>query len=309
MTAEPDSSLDALMRRVNARLEALMPPVLAGQPALGEAMRDSVLAPGKRLRPMMTLVVAEDLGGPSDAALDAGCALEMVHAASLILDDLPCMDDAEMRRGRPALHRAHGEDVAVLAAIAILSGAFGTLARVEELAPARRGEAVAVLAEAVGTRGLVAGQFQDLRGGRGQRPLAEIADANGLKTGSLFTAAVELGAVAAEASEAVRADLRAFAAEIGLAFQLLDDLLDGAPSAVSIGKDVGKDQGKSTIVSMIGPTQVRRHIERHVAAAEARLDAVFGPGSRLHAMVAAIFAGSIPEAAADEPVLEHEAAR
>lgn len=289
-----------------------MPPVLAGQSALDRAMRDSVLAPGKRLRPIMALLVAEDLGGAADAALDAGCALEMVHAASLILDDLPCMDDAELRRGRPALHREHGEDVAVLAAIALLSAAYGTLARIETLAAERRGEAVSILADAVGTSGLVAGQFQDLRGGRGQRRVAEIADANGLKTGSLFTAAVELGAVAAGADAATRHDLRAFAIEIGLAFQLLDDLLDGGPSAVALGKDVGKDAGKSTIVSLIGPAQVRRHIARHVEASERRLDAVFGPRSRLHAMVAAIFEGAglaDLAAAADEPLLEHEAAR
>ncbi|WP_082666153.1 polyprenyl synthetase family protein [Aureimonas sp. AU4] len=289
-TAHPERL--ELRRRVDLRLDELMPPALPGQAKLDQAMRESVLAPGKRLRPILTLLVAEELGGLSEPALDAGCAVEMVHAASLILDDLPCMDDAELRRGQPTTHRAHGEDVAVLAAIAVLSAAYGTLARLRALSPAAKGECVAILADAVGAHGLVAGQFLDLHGGRSARPLSDIAEGNGLKTGALFAAAAEIGAVVAGADAAVRAELRAFASEIGLAFQLLDDLLDGEAHAGLTGKDVGKDAGKSTIVALIGPAQVERRIDRHIDAAHERLTAAFGKRSRLHALVDDIFGRS-----------------
>ncbi len=299
MTGAPQTIRD-LLAEVDARLAETMPVVLEGHSALDIALRDGVLAPGKRLRPLVTLLVAEALGGPRGAALDAACALEMVHAASLILDDLPCMDDAELRRGRPTLHRAHGEDVAVLSAIAILSQAYGILARLEGADGAQRGECVAVLADAVGTRGLVAGQFQDLRGGRGPRPLSEIDRANGLKTGSLFTAAVELGSVLSRAAPERRARLQGFAVELGLAFQLLDDLLDAGPSAVAIGKDIGKDAAKSTIVSLIGAEQVARRIDRHLEEARAHVIAALGPRSRLEALLDDIFDRAVgPRAVAE----------
>lgn len=280
----------ALIARIDARLAVLVPRALPGQTGLDLAIRESVLAPGKRLRPMMAALTAGDLGGDEDVAVDAGCAVEMVHAASLILDDLPCMDDAAMRRGRPATHIAHGEDVAVLSAIAVLSGAYEMLARVEGLSPAARLEAVTVLTRAVGVEGLVGGQFADLRGGRAPRPLHEIAATNGRKTGALFLAAVEIGAVTAGAGEATRAHLRGYAAELGHAFQLLDDLLDVGQNPGTIGKDVNKDAGKSTIVSLLGRSSVEHRIERHVEAAHAELTSVFGAASRLHRLTDAIIA-------------------
>ncbi|WP_019995928.1 polyprenyl synthetase family protein [Aureimonas ureilytica] len=293
MTAGPQTTRD-LLTEVDRRLATLTPCVIEGQSPLDLALRDGVLTPGKRLRPLVTLLVAQALGGSHEAALDAGCALEMVHAASLILDDLPCMDDAELRRGQPTLHRAHGEDVAVLCAIALLSEAYGTLARLPGVDGGQRGECVLALAEAVGTRGLVAGQYQDLRGGRGPRPVGEIDAANGLKTGSLFTAAVELGAIVSRAGADCRASLTSFARELGLAFQLLDDLLDVAgPSAVVLGKDIGKDAAKSTIVSIIGPEQVGRRIDRHVDEARAHLAAALGPASRLEALLMDVFDRSL----------------
>ncbi len=306
MTAGPQTTRD-LLAEVDRRLATLAPCVIEGQSPLDGALRDGLLAPGKRLRPLVTLLVAEALGGPAEAALDAGCALEMIHAASLILDDLPCMDDAELRRGRPTVHRAHGEDVAVLCAVALLSEAYGTLARLPGTEGAQRGECVAVLADAVGTRGLVAGQYQDLRGGLGPRPVSEIDAANGLKTGSLFTAAVELGAILSRADEARRASLKSFARELGLAFQLLDDLLDVAgPSAVMLGKDVGKDAAKSTIVSIIGPEQVGRRIDRHVDEARTHLAAALGPDSRLEALLIDVFDRSLGPARMVEAARKRE---
>lgn len=287
--AESDSSLASLSRQIEIRLESLLPPALPEQRALHAAMRDSVLAPGKRIRPLMTAIVAQDLGGSSAAGIEAGCAVEMVHAASLILDDLPCMDDAEMRRGLPSLHRGHGEDVAILVSIAVLSGAYGILAALPDVASEVRTECVGLLSVAVGATGLVAGQFQDLRGGRNRRRVHEIAAANSLKTGSLFTASAAIGGTIAGADKATHAELRTFAAEIGQAFQLLDDLLDRAASPVSIGKDVGKDDNKSTIVSLLGRSSVERRIERHVETARERLEAVFGRSSRLDRLIDAVF--------------------
>ncbi|MCB8838734.1 polyprenyl synthetase family protein [Aurantimonas sp. VKM B-3413] len=289
MTTNLKSGLSAYRDRIDSRLAVLVPQALPGQSELDAAIAESILAPGKRLRPLMAALTAEDLGGDVETAIDAGCAVEMVHAASLVLDDLPCMDNAAMRRGRPAIHMTFGEDVAVLSSIAVLAGAFQLLATIPGLAARERSEAIAILTRAVGTAGLVGGQFEDLRGGRATRALSEIATTNGLKTGSLFSAAVEIGAVVAGANGRVRALLRDFAADLGHAFQLLDDLLDGTSSAVLIGKDVGKDQGKSTIVSLIGRPSVMHRIERHLADAHQRLSEVFGPTNRMHMLLDLIF--------------------
>ncbi len=301
MNPSSDGPNALLLTRIEARLAELVPVVLAGQQGLEAAMRDSVLAPGKRLRPLISAIVAQDLGGPLDAALDAGCAVEMVHAASLILDDLPCMDDAALRRGRPAIHRGHGEDVAVLASIAMLTEAFAVLARIEGLSAERRNACVGVLASAVGSLGLVGGQYQDLRGGRGPRSAQDMSDANGRKTGALFLSAVELGAIVAGATPGQRANLCAFASELGLAFQLLDDLLDLSSDPAAIGKDVGRDVGKSTVVALVGVERTQRLVERHMSAARAHLETVFGPASRLDALIDALAVTGRTAAAGSRP--------
>ncbi|KQT88526.1 geranylgeranyl pyrophosphate synthase [Aurantimonas sp. Leaf443] len=297
---------------IDARLAVLLPRAVDGQDGLDLAIRDAVLAPGKRLRPLLCAFVAEDLGGAPAPAIDAGCAVEMVHAASLILDDLPCMDDASLRRGRPATHVGHGEDVAMLAAIAILSGSFEVLAGIGAASAEARLRSVAILSRAVGTAGLVGGQFADLKGGARARPVAEIARANALKTASLFLAAVDMGAVMAGADEMARERLTAFAAELGEAFQLLDDLLDGTESAFLIGKDVGKDREKSTIVSMIGHAGVERRIERHRDSALRILEELLGPRSRLSLLVASIFErrpAAVDASGADERLEQGAGAR
>ena len=298
MTPELLRSLAKQRDLVDQRLRYLVPRALPGQTALDEAIAASVLAPGKRLRPMMTVLVALDLGGDAETAIDAGCAIEMVHAASLTLDDLPSMDDATMRRGRPAVHAAYGEDVAILAAIAALSGAFETLAKLSAASDKVRAESVVILTRAVGVSGLVAGQLADLRDGAHQRDVTDIAATNSLKTGSLFSAAVEIGAVVAGADHRVRISLRNFATELGHAFQLLDDLLDQDANAGRTGKDVGKDVGKSTIGSVIGSQSVVGRISAHVARAHAFLDESVGPKSLMHGCVDFIFEEALPTEAA-----------
>ncbi|TFF22791.1 polyprenyl synthetase family protein [Jiella endophytica] len=297
MTPELKRSLAAQREMIDGRLRRLVPRALPGQTPLDEAIAASVLAPGKRLRPMMTMMVAMDLGGDVEVAIDAGCAIEMVHAASLALDDLPSMDDATMRRGRPAVHAAYGEDVAILAAIASLSGAFETLAKLSGASDEVRAQSVVILTRAVGVSGLVAGQFADLRDGSHQREVTDIAATNSLKTGSLFSAAVEIGAVVSGASHAVRLALRSFGAELGHAFQLLDDLLDQDGNALRTGKDVGKDIGKSTIGSVIGSQSVVDRITGHVAKAHAYLDESVGPKSLMHGCVDFIFQEALPTSA------------
>ncbi|WP_279480497.1 polyprenyl synthetase family protein [Aureimonas sp. SK2] len=309
MSPAPDGPNTLLLARIETRLAELVPVVLAGQQGLEAAMHDSLLSPGKRLRPLIAAIVAQDLGGPLEAALDAGCAIEMVHAASLILDDLPCMDDATMRRGQPAIHRGHGEDTAVLASIAMLTEAFAVLSRIEGLSHERRNAAVGVLASAVGSLGLVGGQYQDLRGGRGPRSAQDMSDANGRKTGALFLSAVELGAIVAGATPGQRANLCAFAAELGLAFQLLDDLLDLTADPAAIGKDVGRDAGKSTVVALVGVERTRRLVERHIGAARAHLETVFGVGSRLDALIDALATAARKDAGSPAPAMEPEGVR
>ncbi|WP_152044676.1 polyprenyl synthetase family protein [Aureimonas psammosilenae] len=285
MSSDFKLSLADYRKRIDERLGVVLPTPLPSQGALERAMRAGVMAPGKRLRPLITVIAAEDLGGSTSAAIDAGCAVEMVHAASLVLDDLPCMDNATLRRGLATVHLEHGEDTAVLVAVGALAGSTQLLAGIPELSAEARLEAIAILSRAVGVRGLVGGQFEDLRGGPSKRGVAEIAAANGLKTGSLFSAAVEIGGVVAGVRDGVKAELRTFAEELGHAFQLMDDLLDGRKDAAEIGKDVGQDRNKSTIVALMGPQGTSRRIERHMATAGRSLARIFGERSRLQGLV------------------------
>jgi geranylgeranyl diphosphate synthase type II len=300
MTADLNASTDEARRRIDIRLGELMPQALPGQPELAAALRDGILTPGKRLRPLMTLFAAEDLGGAREPAIDAGCAVEMIHAASLVLDDLPCMDNSLLRRGLPAVHAGHGEDLALLVSVAAISHAYALLAGIEPLSAQARIDCVVILTQAVGVGGLVGGQFADLRGGREKRAATEISAANGMKTGSLFVAAAEIGGVVAGADGETRARLRQFAGDLGHAFQLIDDLLDSGTNPLMIGKDVGKDLGKSTMLSLLGRASVQQRIERHLDAADHGLTRIFGPRSRLHWLVENMLAQARPAA----PVLQ-----
>ncbi|MDY8107935.1 polyprenyl synthetase family protein [Fulvimarina sp. 2208YS6-2-32] len=281
MSLAASEEFNRLRERIEKRLGETLPPSLEGQASLRDAIETSVLAPGKRLRPMLAVLTAIDLDGDVDAAIDGGCAIELIHTASLVLDDLPCMDDATLRRGRPPTHVAFGEDTALLAVIAIVARAFEIVAATPTLNPEQRTRSVAALGKAVGTHGLVAGQFADLKGSQETRSEDDVARTNALKTGALFLAAIEIGMIGSGAPQETRRELEAFARELGLAFQLLDDLLDDGPNAGAIGKDVGQDRGKSTIVSMIGRASTEDQIDRHMRSALGHLEAGLGPDSRL----------------------------
>jgi geranylgeranyl diphosphate synthase type II len=244
-------------------------------------MRDGTLGPGKRIRPLLLLLALKDLQQEHtfDAALNLACTLEMVHAASLFLDDMPCMDNAELRRGRPTIHLQFGEDVAVLGSVALLSHAFSIAASTDGIGDSLRNQLVRLLAQATGAQGLVRGQYHDLREGHRVRPLEAIAHTNRLKTCPLFTAALGFAALLGNADAGCTRHLNGFATELGLAFQLLDDLADGL-TPQQIGKDTGKDRGKSTVASLLGPEAARQHAEEHLARAESHLiDAGLGGGN------------------------------
>lgn len=283
MSSGPAAPLQSLVRSWRARVDLRLAELLScadGRGGVANAMRDGVLAPGKRLRPFLMLATGRALGCDSPALLDAACAVEMVHAASLVLDDMPCMDDARLRRGRPAVHVRHGEDAAMLAAIALLAQACATVAALPGLDGALRARAVCVLCDAVGPRGLVQGQYRDLREGASARSLQAIAEANDQKTGVLFACALEIAALVAGAPEAVDS-LREAAAEIGQAFQLRDDLEDGLAVTGPVAKDRLQDTGKSTMVAVLGRAAAEQRLQGHLARAEALVRAVLPGGDPL----------------------------
>ncbi len=275
------AALEALLERqrlhVDEALQAWYRPGSA--PLVAAAVRDSLFAPAKRLRPILTLLVTEVLRGEPQAALPAGCAVEMVHTASLILDDLPCMDNASLRRGRPACHVAHGEASAVLAAFALQTRAFEILAEGWPGAPDGGARQVLAreLAAAVGNDGLIAGQSVDLC--MVARPLdfPTLEFIHSRKTGALFMAAAVVGASIARATPADMQAIRLYAKNVGLAFQIIDDIIDVTSEPGDIGKDVGQDAKKTTFVSFSGVAGARQLAEELIAASH---DALAGLGNR-----------------------------
>ncbi|GMU65651.1 MAG: farnesyl diphosphate synthase [Acidobacteriota bacterium] len=246
------------------RLPGLLPAEDERPESVHRAMRYAALGAGKRVRPVLTLAVVEMFGGGDDeAVVDVACAVELVHASSLVLDDLPSMDDAELRRGRPTVHRAFGEATAILAAFGLLNLAFQRLAdAAQRLALSRYApeDLVHHLADAIGTAGLIGGQTLDLEstpadlppydGGHGALERLEYVHSH--KTGALFLAAGELGAMAADARRRDLESVGRYAKNLGLAFQIEDDLLDALATPEETGKDVRKDTGKTTFVSLLG---------------------------------------------------------
>ena len=230
---------------------------------LEEAMRYSLLAGGKRIRPILTMKFCEAAGGKMEDALDFGCGLEMLHTYSLIHDDLPCMDDDDLRRGKPTCHKVYGECVATLAGDALQAAAFDTVLS----APgswSREGEARAkvqaagLLARAAGNFGMCAGQYADTLGNGQVHTAEELTEINDKKTGALLRAACMIGVAAASGyrtvSESCMEAARVYATNLGLAFQIRDDMLDVVGDAATFGKPIGSDreEGKMTFVDLLG---------------------------------------------------------
>jgi geranylgeranyl diphosphate synthase type II len=247
-------------------------------------MRYVLLAPGKRLRGTLVLATCEMLRGSEAAALQLACAVELVHASSLVLDDLPCMDDATLRRGKVPLHRALGEANAILAAVALLNTAYETVQQAEPLKQRTRREASLRLSLAIGARGLIGGQIADLEATGRALELDALEYIHSHKTGALFIAAAELGALAASARTREIEHLRRYAKNLGLAFQITDDLLDYSGDAALTGKDVRADRHKSTFVLLCGIDGARRLVDELIDAALSALHPFGRRAARLRAL-------------------------
>jgi geranylgeranyl diphosphate synthase, type II len=283
MHVEPSPSFDleAYLASRRARIDATLESYLALEEprALYEAMRYSLLAGGKRLRPILCLAACELCGARPEIALPAACAIEMIHTMSLIHDDLPAMDDGDYRRGRLTNHKMHGEALAILAGDSLLAHSFELIARHTTSVPAKRTLAVvAELGKAAGPRGLAGGQVEDLAcQGKPDVGLDTLQDIHSRKTAALLEASVVSGAILGGAAAPTRARLRRYAQRIGLAFQIVDDILDVTSTREALGKSVGKDAParKATYPSLLGLAESRRLAGRLIADARGEL-ACFG---------------------------------
>ncbi|WP_049623842.1 polyprenyl synthetase family protein [Frateuria defendens] len=249
-------ALQALIARADSALDAVLPGEDQPPQALHRAMRYAVLGGGKRLRPLLVYAAARALGHDGPALDASACAVELIHAYSLVHDDLPAMDDDAMRRGRPTCHIVFGEAMAILAGDALQALAFEVLARDDgdSIDPARRAAMLLALGRACGADGMAGGQALDLAAVGQRLTLAELERMHTLKTGALIRASVRLGALAAGAGEAALAALDRYAAAVGLAFQVRDDILDVEGDSAVLGKTAGKDAAadKPTFSSIIG---------------------------------------------------------
>jgi geranylgeranyl diphosphate synthase type II len=251
---------------------------------LFEAMRYSLLAGGKRLRPVLALASCEAVGGKIDAAMGLACAIEMIHTYSLIHDDLPCMDDDDFRRGRPTNHKVYGEAIATLAGDALLTDAFKVLVRksANSAEPKIVLETIAELAHAAGSAGMVGGQVIDLLGEGKSKTIEELEELHAKKTGALFLASVRGGARLGGASDTQIEALEGYARALGLAFQVVDDLLDVQGTPEQMGKRTQKDQerGKATYPAILGierSVDLARELESRAHRALENFDANVEP--------------------------------
>ncbi len=242
---------------------------------LTDAMLYSLMAGGKRVRPILLLETCRMCGGDVEAALPFACAVEMIHTYSLIHDDLPCMDDDDLRRGKPTNHKVYGEATATLAGDALLTGAFeAMLEEYGDIPMDRVLRAAACLGRAAGSRGMVGGQVLDMAGEGHTLTAGEVTELYALKTGALITAATEMGCILAGGSEEAREAVVRYAEKIGLAFQVQDDILDVTGDEATIGKPVGSDarSEKNTYVTIRGLDACRELVQSLTEEAVAALD-------------------------------------
>jgi farnesyl diphosphate synthase len=285
---ELGAALDAAAKGVEQTLEGLLPKPHGLHARIHEAMRYATFAGGKRLRPFLVLHSAGLFGVEVTPALRTAAAIEVLHTYSLVHDDLPAMDNDDLRRGRPTTHKAFDEATAVLAGDALLTIAFEILAGAETHASAEvRCKLVTRLAEAAGCNGMIGGQMIDMAAPGSHFGRDEVIELQRLKTGQLFEFACEAGAILAEAGREHQERLRRFARAMGLVFQITDDLLDVTSTAEKTGKAVGKDQdqGKATLVSIYGVEGARAEAQKIAAQAVAELEPYGGKAAALRALM------------------------
>jgi farnesyl diphosphate synthase len=281
--ASLEQAVAAAAAAVEIELETLLPPMVGPQARLHEAMRYAVLGGGKRLRPYLVAATAELFGLNVGAPVRVGASIELVHAYSLVHDDLPAMDDATLRRGRPACHRTYDEATAILVGDALQSLAFEVIVR-PDYGPdlEQRCRIVAGLARAAGSFGMCGGQQLDLMAEKQGWDLDAISTMQRLKTGALIRWSCEAGAILGRASETATEALLAYAEDLGLAFQIRDDLLDLGGEDIDTGKGTGRDgvAGKATFVGVLGEDGARRRLLELRDRAVGRLD-IFGEDATL----------------------------
>lgn len=263
---------EALKAAIEDALLRFLPERSAIAQALLDAMRYAALGGGKRFRPLLTCAACTAFGGRAEDALAPACAVEFIHAYSLVHDDLPAMDDAALRRGAPSCHAVHGEALAILAGDALQTLAFSTLAT-SSASAATRLAAIGVLAEASGWRGMAGGQCFDLASVGRALTLPELQALHGAKTGALIAAAVRLGALFANADAQSQGLAEEFGGRIGLAFQIMDDVLDVVGDSAALGKSAKADEqaGKPTFAAVMGVPAARAKAQAILAEAQALL--------------------------------------
>jgi len=270
--------------RVDAALSHRVPAESQDPSIIHRAMRYSLFAGGKRIRPLLAMAAAEAVSGSPAGIENAACALELIHTYSLIHDDLPALDNDDLRRGRPTCHKVFGDAMAILAGDALLTLAFEVLAKLPDVQPDRRILLVSELATASGTvGGMIGGQVNDLEG-EGQAPTPELLDRiHRAKTGALLRASVRMGAIYAGAGDLQLTAITCFGEHIGLAFQIVDDVLDVEQSSEALGKTAGKDaqQKKITFPAVYGLEQSREMAEQERLAAHQALEPLGESADRL----------------------------
>ena len=272
-----------IQREIDSAFDAFLPVPQDSRARLVEAMRHAAIGGGKRVRPLLLCATAELFGVSRTAAVNAACAVEAIHCYSLIHDDLPCMDDDALRHGKPTVHKAFDEATAVLAGDALHALAFDILTQPDTSTdPFTRAELVACLARASGHEGMAGGQMMDMAAEEASYDLAQVTRLQQLKTGALLAASVEMGAILGRIPPEGRGPLRAYARDIGLAFQIADDLLDVEGDAELAGKALRKDegQGKATFVTLMGADKARAQARLLVEQAAGHL-AGYGEEARL----------------------------
>lgn len=269
MTCEADQAqYRAYVTMTEQRLQVLCDRYLPQSTRIGQAARYSLLGGGKRVRAVLVFAACHLAGAEESCAVDYAAALEMLHCYSLIHDDLPCMDNDDMRRGRPSCHRQYGEAIALLAADALVTAAFEVVANAP-LAAESRVSAAAILARAAGARGMLYGQELDKQFEQETANEQQLLTLHHHKTGALILAAVQMGCAAAGADAQVTAQLEMYAREIGLVFQIVDDVLDVTSTEETLGKPIGSDaeNGKTTFVTLYGLEGARDLAKQHNDAA------------------------------------------
>ncbi len=277
-----DQYLARVSKQVDAALDKLLPAESTPPPTIHKAMRYSIFAGGKRIRPVLCLAACEAAGGKPAAALPLACAVECIHTYSLIHDDLPCMDDDDLRRGRPTSHKVFGEGIAVLAGDALLTHAF--------ILAALKAEYVKELAFAAGSERLIAGQVQDLENENRESTLDEVKTTHLNKTAALITCSIRLGAMAGQATPPELKKLTRYGQDLGLAFQVIDDILDVTSTKEIMGKSTGADakNQKSTYPKLLGLEKSQEYAAELIADAHRQLKS-FGKKAAPLAAIADFF--------------------